>query len=339
MPPLSFLVFEASVYVLALVCLRHAWRHARYLAIAFLVAIVYSYSTEIFAINLIHEYYYNRFLIMICRDITVPWGVNIGCAVRSSCVPLAIPVMEAMIIYAAVQTSKRLELPWTVRPVLNGLLAMTIDLMMDPIVSASVVCQPIILPTPVEPGVGFWVWLLRPEQTVFGVTLPEHLLFGIPLNNFSGWFLGAGIFTFMLEIGWQRIPPGSKGILGDFIVPVAAIPLTLLAFTGVIAAYQWLIKNIFGSEWILVALILAVSILVILRFARRAKRDNPIDPFLLAIPLFFQLYFLAELFASDLYRKQPGLVAFAVVLVPISLLLFSWPYWNRIAPAVKPARA
>ncbi|HLF29276.1 MAG TPA: carotenoid biosynthesis protein [Anaerolineae bacterium] len=338
MPPLAFLIFEIGVYVLAVLCLWHAWRHARYLAIALVVAIGYSYATEIFAINLIHEYYYNRFLIMICRDMTLPWGVQLSCAAPSSCVPLAIPVMEAMILYAAIQTSNRLALPWAARPVLDGLLAISIDLVMDPIVSASVSCQQSILPRTIEPGVGFWVWLLKPTQTVFGITLPEHLLFGIPLNNFSGWFLSVVIFSFMLRIGWKRIPPESKGILGDLIAPIAAIPLTLLAFTGVIAVYQWLIKNLLGSEWILVALILAASILVVLRFARQANRANPLDLFLLAVPLFFQLYFLVVLFASDLHRRQPALVPFAAVLFPISLLLFSWPYWNRIASAVKPAR-
>jgi uncharacterized membrane protein len=257
-------------------------------------------------------------------------------------VPLAISVMEAMIIYAAVQTSRRLELPWMTRPILNGLLAMTIDLVMDPIVSASVPCQssPVILPpAPLEPGVGFWVWRLVPQHTVFGVTLPEHLFFGIPLNNFSGWFLGVVIFTFMLEAGWRRIPPESKGVLGDFIVPAVAIPLTMIVFTGVIAVYQWLIKYVLGTEWILVALILAASILVILRVAPRAKRNNPLDLFLLAIPLFFHLYYLVALFASELYQKQPELIVLAVVLIPTSLLLFSWPYWNRIASVTHPARA
>ena len=334
MPPLAFLVFEISTYLLAVICLIHAWRHGRYLAVTLCVAVVFSYLTEIFAINLVHEYHYNRFLIMICRDVTVPWGATINCATHSSCVPLAVPVMEAMIIYAAIQTSRRLELPWMTRPILNGLLAITLDLMMDPIVSASVPCQPtpvILPPAPVEPGVGFWVWHLIPEHTVFGVTLPEHLFFGIPLNNFSGWFLGILIFTLMLELGWRMIPPESKGVLGDFIVPIAAIPFTMIVFTGVIAVYQWLIKYVFKTEWLLAALILAASILVILRVAPRARRDNPLDLFVLAIPIFFQLFFLVELFAIDLFWKQPGLIALAA--------MFSWPYWNQIAAAVNPAKA
>lgn len=336
-PPPAFLVFELGVYGLAILCLRHAWRHGRYLAVMMMAAVGFSYTTEIFAINLLHEYYYNHFLVMICRDASLPGGVYIGCTAPSACVPLAIPVMEAMIIYAIVQTSNRLKLPWAVRPVLDGLLAMSIDLVMDPVVSASLMCQPGIQPVTVEPGAGFWVWLLRPEQTVFGITLEQNLLFGIPLNNFSGWFLSIVIFSFMLRIGWLKIPPGSRGILGDVIVPVVAIPLTLIAFAGVIAAYQWLIKYVLGSEWILVAIILAVSVLAVLRFARRAGRDHPIDLVLLAVPFVFHLYFLALLFASDLYRKVPALVVFVPALFLISMLMFGWPYRKRVASAGKPA--
>ena len=335
MPPLPFLAFEVGVYALAMICLRHAWRRARYLALVFLVAIAFSYVTEIFAINLLHEYYYDHFLIMICRDARFPFGTQLSCTAPSSCVPLAIPVMEAMIIYAAIQTSNRLELPWAVRPVLDGFLAISIDLAMDPIVSASVMCQKPSLPVPVEPGIGFWVWLLRPEQTVFGITLKENLLFGIPLNNFSGWFLSVVIFSYILRIGWKRIPPGSKGILGDLIVPVVAIPLTVLVFTGVIFVYELLIKYVLGSEWILVALILAASALVVLRFARRVRRDHPIDFFLLAVPLFFHAYFLVVLFASSLHLKEPALVPYSIALFAISLFLFSWPYWNRLASTLR----
>jgi hypothetical protein len=304
-----------------------------------IVAVVFSYSTEIFAINLLHEYYYNHFLIMICRDARLPGGVYIGCTAPSSCVPLAIPVMEGIIIYAIIQTSNRLNLPWGVRPVLDGLLAISIDLAMDPVVSASVRCRLGMPPVSVEPGAGFWVWLLRPEQSVSGLPPEQNLLFGIPLNNFSGWFLSIVIFTFMLRIGWKKIPPGSKGILGDVIVPVVSIPLTLVAFAGVIAVYTWLTQHVFGSEWILVALILAASILVVLRFARRARRDNPMDLVLLAVPLLFHLYFLIVLFASDLYRITPALAIVAPALFAISMLLFSWPYWERITSTAKPAGA
>ena len=338
MPPLSFVIFELGVYVLALICLRHAWRRTRYLAIAFLVAIVYSFSTEIFAINLLHEYYYNSFFVMICRDPSMPWGVNLSCTASSSCVPLAIPVMEGIVIYAVIETSNRLNLPWAARPVLDGLLAISIDLVMDPIVSAGLACQAPQQPALVGHGLGFWVWQLLPVRTVFGITLKQELLWGVPLNNFTGWLLGVAIFSFMLRLGWRSIPPGSKGILGDFIAPILAIPLTLLAFTGVVFVYEWLIQNVLGSEWILAALILSAGILVILRFARRARRDNPIDRVILAVPFSLHLYFLGVLFASNLYREEPVLIVVSAALFPLSLLLFSWPYWDNIARAFKTAR-
>jgi len=342
MPPLSFVIFELGVFVLALICLRHAWQRTRYLAIAFLVTIVFSFSTEIFAIKLLHEYYYNSFFVMICREPGLPWGVNLSCTASSSCVPLAIPVMESIVIYAAIVTSDRLNLPWAARPVFVGLLAISIDLVMDPVVSASLACHATsraVNPVVVGHGLGFWVWLFKPEQAALGLPPEHNLLFGVPLNNFSGWFLSVLIYSLLLHMGWRKIPPGSKGILGDLIVPVVAIPLTLLAFAGVIAVYQWLITNVVGSEWTLVALILGASILVILRFARRARRDNPIDRVILAVPLLLHVYFLGMLFASNLYREEPVVIAVSAALFPLSLLLFSWPYWDSITRAFKTARS
>ena len=338
MPPISFTIFEIGVYVLTLFCLRHAWRRARYLTIAFVIMFVYCLATEIFAINLLKEYYYNSFLIMICHN-PLGFGVQMSCATpANSCVPLAIPLMEGTVIYAAIETSNRLKLPWAVRPVLDGFMAISIDLVMDPIVSASLNCGPGAPHATVEPGLGFWVWPLLPERTVLGITLPQHLLFGIPLNNFMGWFLGIIIFSFMLRVGWRWIPPESKGFFGDLVAPVLAIPATLLTFTGVIYVYELLIKYVVGSEWILAAIIVGAGILLIAAFARHAKRDNPIDPIIMAVPMLFQIYFLAALFAGNLYRDEPDLILLSAVMFPVSVLLFSWPYLQKIAPAIGAAR-
>lgn len=339
MPPLAFTIFEVGVYALTLICLRHAWRNGRYLAIALIVGFVFSFLNELFAINLLNEYYYNSFLIMLCRD-PLGAGVHMACNTPSSgCVPLAIPLMEGTVIYAAIMTSNRLKLPWAIRPVLDGFLAISIDLVMDPVVSASLNCVPGAPHNTVAHGIGFWVWKLLPERTVLGITLPQHLIFGIPLNNFTGWFLGIIIFSLMLRIGWRLIPPESKGLFGDVIVPVLAIPATLIVFTAVIYVYELLIKYALGSEWILVAILFIASILLIALSARHAKRDNPIDPVILAVPVLYQTYFLVMLFATNLYREEPVLITVSVILFPASVLLFGWPYLQKIVPAFRPSGA
>jgi hypothetical protein len=218
-------------------------------------------------------------------------------------------------------------------------MAISIDLVMDPVVSASLNCAPGAPHNTVAQGIGFWVWKLLPERTILGISLPQHLIFGIPLNNFTGWFLGIIIFSLMLRIGWRLIPPESKGLFGDVIVPVLAIPATLIVFTAVIYVYELLIKYVLGSEWILVAMLLVAGVLWIALSARRAKRDNPIDAVLLAVPVLYQTYFLIALFATGLYREEPDLIIVSAILFPISVLLFGWPYLQKIAPAVRASGA
>ena len=72
---------------------------------------IYGVLLEYGAIMTFHAYVYGHFLIMI-------FGA----------VPLCIGVSWGMIIYTAMETSDRFALPWYLRPILDALLALTIDL-------------------------------------------------------------------------------------------------------------------------------------------------------------------------------------------------------------------
>jgi hypothetical protein len=97
------------------------------------------------------------------------------------------------------------------RAVLGGLLAMTVDLWMDPVATS--------------PELMSWVW----------ATGDIIRIFGIPQTNFLGWFL----LIFVFAILWETLPLWEKRLgrakaTGYFFIVVLAADLAVLAFQ-----YPW----------------------------------------------------------------------------------------------------
>jgi len=98
------------------------------------------------------------------------------------------------------------------RATLGGLLAMNLDLMIDPIAVRNV----------------WWVWPQATDATFW--------ILGIPFTNFVGWFL----LIFLFAILWEKIPPKEE---------VWGRKKTTLAFYGGLAAFMGLtLLILLGSQ-------------------------------------------------------------------------------------------
>lgn len=203
MPNTYFLLFELIIYIQFILCLNHATKHgtANLLKLAF--GILFGVMLELATIWQLNSYEYGRFLFMV------------------SDVPLCIGVAWSCIIYTAMEFSDASSLPYFLRPVLDGLLALNIDLALDAVAIRF----------------GFWDW---------GQGL-EFQYFGVPYANFWAWFWV--VFSFSLGyrflarrtgwVGrWLAAPlafiVGLAGVLGTnafivFIVPRSAVPVTVFA--------------------------------------------------------------------------------------------------------------
>ncbi|HNP85575.1 MAG TPA: hypothetical protein PKK78_05510 [Kouleothrix sp.] len=328
MPSALFLIFELGVYVLGLLCVVQAWRQSRAQLLGILAAVVYSFLTEKYAISTLHEYYYNRFLIMLCSNPGSGWHVVTECRAPNGCVPLAIPLMESLIIYAAMRTSDRFQAPWQIRPLIDGLLALALDIAIDPVVSIGVPCQP--NPTAiVAHGLGFWVWKLVPTQEAW---------LGVDLNNFAGWFFGAAVFSLTWRL-WQRwIPSGSKGWLGDIGAALLTILSTLLVLVAIIQAYKAIVVWILGGEqWVLFVLIVAAALIGVLRYTRATLQPYALDRVVLAVPTFFLFYTFGALLLTGLLQRRPILLGLWLAMFVVAAVAFTWPYWPR--PGIQRARS
>jgi uncharacterized membrane protein len=278
---------EVGVYVLAISCLRHAWARGWSRLLGLVAGMIYGLLLEYGAIVTFHAYGYGHFLIMI-------FGA----------VPLCIGVSWGMIIYTAMETSDRFALPWYLRPIVDALLALDIDLSMDAIAIR----------------LGLWTW---------GQAGPW---FGVPLGNFYAWFIVVFGFSLLLRLGRRWSLGGPLVLLADVIVAVLAIALSVAGLIPLLRPYYALIAR-GAAAWLSIGVLLGGSALLALWAARRTRRDHPLDLVLLSVPLFFHVFFFGALLASGMYRQVPALLAVSALMLVVGLLLHLWPARLRLVEA------
>src|SRR5215467_7816775 len=143
MPNIYFILFELLIYLQFIICIRHAWTRSTANMLRLFAGILFGSSLELATIRQLHAYQYGRFLIMILD------------------VPLCIGVAWGCILYSSMEFSDASNLSYLLRPVLDGLLALNIDLALDAVAIRF----------------GFWDW---------GQGL-KFQYFGVPYANFWAW--------------------------------------------------------------------------------------------------------------------------------------------------------
>lgn len=283
-----YLIIEGGEYILTALVLRHAWRKAPYLFMIVLSAILFGFLVEYLAVtNAEHPYHYNYFIIKLPGPI-----------------PLEICLGWGIIFYSVMLTAEWVGLPWRIRPIFCGLLAVGIDFALDPIMVA----------------MNFWTWALPPQW------------FGIPWGNFTGWFVVVITFTFMHILGYRWFPPGSKGLIGDFLVAFIAIIPSFCVYLGTMLVYEGIVNSGKIPEELLVAIIFGSSSLLVLSYFSKFKRNNPVDWMALAVPLYLYACSIIPLFLLRIYEKYQELVVVVPALSLLGIIWFITPYAYTLFP-------
>ncbi|MFB6146567.1 MAG: carotenoid biosynthesis protein [Halobacteriaceae archaeon] len=197
-------------------------------------------------------------------------------------VPLVIGVGWATIIYSGVQVARRLGVSARLRPLFVALFALHIDLAIDAIAIR----------------VPFWTWAR------------VGAWFGVPLGNFTGWFLVASCFVASWQAVRDRVP--SRALAG---------PLTIvLAVAGLVVVLE---------GWTIVATTLRRKVVIlggaIAGSAALVFRDGlsvtSIDPRIGAIPYLYHGFYLAVLVDLGLYRQRPFILAVSLAMIGLWLLV------------------
>jgi len=198
---LYFLAFEILVLVLFLACLQNAWQRGSWVAWQLLAGVLFGLLLEWATIQQLNAYEYGCFLVMLGP------------------VPVVVGVAWGTIIYSVRSFSDKTNLPEWARPVLDGLMALNIDLSMDAIAIR----------------LGLWDW-----GNGF-----DYQYFGVPYNNFWAWFWVVFSFSASLRL-LSKLP----GFWGHWFSPAGAI---ICGTTGVLITNH-LITNILPLTWYIMLL-------------------------------------------------------------------------------------
>jgi putative membrane protein len=197
-------------------------------------------------------------------------------------VPVVIGFGWAAIIYAGLEIGRSLDLPGRAIPPFVALFALHVDLAIDAVAIR----------------VPFWTWT------------PPGVWFGVPLGNFTGWFLVALLFP----AAWLALSDrlGSRIVLaGAAIVAAVAGLIVLLELWEAVATTTPRKVAVLGT-----GVLLALGAVL-----RDGIAPAPIDLRLAAVPALYHGFYLAVLVSFRMYESRPLLPVVSFAMIGVSLLL------------------
>ncbi len=269
MPSLYFILFELIIYIQFALCLHHAWKHGTANLLRLFAGILFGVTLELATIRQLDAYEYGQFLIMVLD------------------VPLCIGIAWSCIIYSAMEFSEASSLPYWTRPVLDGLLALNIDLALDAIAIR----------------LGFWDW---------GQGL-EFQYFGVPYANFWAWFWVVSSFSFGYRLLARRIDWTSTWLspLLALIIGLAGV-LGTNAFIAFVVPFEYQIPVVAGT------LILALVVVIALR---PRFYLYPVPVLVFWVPVLTHLYTLVAGLISGVILEPPYLLFISLIMIAAALYL------------------
>ena len=269
MPNIYFILFELIIYIQFALCLQHAWKQGTANLLRLLVGIVFGVLLELATIRQLNAYEYGRFLIMILG------------------VPLCIGVAWSCIIYSVMEFSDASSLPFWVRPVLDGLLALNIDLALDAVAIRF----------------GFWDW---------GQGL-EFQYFGVPYANFWAWFW----VVFFFSLGY-RLSARWAGYGGVWISPLAAL---IIGLAGVLGTNALIVFGVAPDlrNTIIFATLAAALLLVLILWPALYTQSTPLLVFW--VPFLTHIYTLIAGLVSGVILNPPLLLWISLAMAGLASYL------------------
>ena len=213
MPNAYFILFELIIYFQLALCLQHAWQQGLANLLRLFAGILFGVMLELATIRQLHAYEYGQFLVMVLDA------------------PLCIGIAWSCILYSVMEFSDGSSLPYGTRPILDGLLALNIDLALDAIAIR----------------LGFWDW---------GQGF-DFQYFGVPYANFWAWFW----VIFFFSLGYRLFARRADWIR-TWLSPILALVVGLLGVLGTNALIAYIIPFAFHGLTVIVLLLMALGIVL-----------------------------------------------------------------------------
>lgn len=210
------------IYLLFALSIQHARQQGLTNLLRLMAGVFYGIILELATLRQLNAYEYGQFLLMIGD------------------VPLCIGIAWSCIIYSSMEFSDASNLPYWVRPILDGLLALNIDLALDAVAIR----------------LGFWSW---------GQGL-KFQYFGVPYANFWAWFL----VVFSFSLGYRLLAHRENWVV-RWISPLLALIIGLAAVLGtnVLA-----VEGSLHDHRLFLAVTLAFAMIVVITMRPRFSRTT-----------------------------------------------------------------
>ena len=364
--PAALWICTAAVIAVWIGTFRTAWKHAHHHTIALVIATVYCLVSEFFAIRL-GKYHYAAFPLSI-PEFDLPgleralswlsgkgWIPEILHVNASKHLPLEIALLEGALLYSVFRLTNLLSplhtttklsfstiIPWLherwANPVFNAFVALSLDSMLDPVVSGTMSLDG---SGETVPGLALWTWHTNSHYA-------GHW-FGVPLANYNAWFAALFAFTIATRVGPQHVSVGgSKLQRGKATIWAGArslFVLTLLLF-AVKFSLDYVTYEVFlpppdyvAPRWWQFAVSLTLvgaGVAAAVRIIRRAVREATFEVGTVAPLVFVFAYSAGALFLSDKVPHREWLIPLWGITVIIAAVHAASP-WRFRRHAVRPA--
>jgi hypothetical protein len=211
--------------------------------------------------------------------------------------PLVIALAWACIIYTSMEFSDRIKLPEPVRPALDALLGLNIDLALDAIAIR----------------LGMWTW---------GVIGINDQWFGVPWGNFWAWFIVIAAYSSFIRLlrRWR-----GRRVLEWLYAPAAVgLSLVVLLFTN--RLFTNVIRYI-GDGLIGPVVLIGGGLLLIALSRPKVEKAGAPDWLVLAVPMVNHVLMMIAGIIYGFYAQQPMLAVIGVVMIAIGLVVHLAPWW------------
>jgi hypothetical protein len=312
--PFQALLITAPTLLLGIYYLVRSKALGSFSLIVFLVSMVYGITVELFDIRTTETYFYTDLLLMVGRD--PDW------------VPFSVGVSWACLMFTMMTTSDRLGLPVPLRPIFDGMLAVALDFVMDPVASASVMVQSMgascaFTKAPEFGGRGMWTWCVEEGS--------RALWFSVPVSNFVGWFFVVSFFSAAIRIAQGPLRAASRGVPAQLVIVVMLAAVAGLAVLCTAWAYPYLLKAA-TTQWIVLWTLFVAPIVCMIALRSRLRFDNPLDKGLLMLPAVILVSEVGTFFWRRVDRPHwPGSALLIVCSALFSALLLVLPYARALA--------
>jgi Carotenoid biosynthesis protein len=286
MPNIYFILFELIIYIQLALCLSHAWKQGTTYLLRLSAGILYGVLLELATIRQLHAYQYGEFLVMVL-DVPLCVGIAWGC-----------------ILYSVMEFSDASSVPYWARPILDGLLALNIDLALDAVAIR----------------LGFWDW---------GQGL-KFQYFGVPYANFWAWFW----VVFSFSLGYRLLAHREEWVV-RWLSPLMALAIGLMGVLGANVVIAFEIP--FEEHQLFVAVSLALALILVMSLRPRFYL-KPVPALVFWVPFLTHAYVLIAGLTSGVIFNPPFLLLMGLVMIVIGFSLH-WKTLQHLLLRTKRKRA